>query len=237
MEDSYLNRLYETFGKEAVDASWNSEPAQIKAIETEYDGHLFRSRLEARWAVFFHNFGIKYIYEFEGFKTDIGDGEYSYYLPDFYLPEYDKYVEVKGYDEALKKDSEKVAYSIDYCSTPVSNGLVIVGDIPNPGKIVWGNIPMFTYLYWHKGIVREHAAFIDHGFKKAVFGNESILNAMYSYTKDYSSDNKIPDGSTTVCEWTREGLRSFGEDYLDKLKEAYRIAKQARFEHGMKGDK
>ena len=24
----------------------------IKAIETEYDGHRFRSRLEARWAVF-----------------------------------------------------------------------------------------------------------------------------------------------------------------------------------------
>lgn len=29
----------------------------IKAIETEYDGHRFRSRLEARWAVFFNAIG------------------------------------------------------------------------------------------------------------------------------------------------------------------------------------
>lgn len=29
----------------------------IKAIETEYDGHKFRSRLEARWAVFFNAIG------------------------------------------------------------------------------------------------------------------------------------------------------------------------------------
>ena len=27
--------------------------SEIKAIQTEYKGYLFRSRLEARWAVFF----------------------------------------------------------------------------------------------------------------------------------------------------------------------------------------
>jgi len=32
----------------------------IKAIETEYDGHRFRSRLEARWAVFFNAVGLTY---------------------------------------------------------------------------------------------------------------------------------------------------------------------------------
>ena len=32
---------------------------EIKAIETEYDGHKFRSRLEARWAVFFGNKAIQ----------------------------------------------------------------------------------------------------------------------------------------------------------------------------------
>lgn len=50
----------------------------LQAIETKYNGFLFRSRLEARWAVFFDEMQIKYEYEPEGFKTKCG-----YYLPDF----------------------------------------------------------------------------------------------------------------------------------------------------------
>ena len=55
---------------------------KIKALETVYRGNRFRSRLEARWAVFFHSMGIGYQYEPEGF--DLGGG--LYYLPDFYDP-------------------------------------------------------------------------------------------------------------------------------------------------------
>ena len=51
----------------------------IKAIETKYKGYRFRSRLEARWAVFFDACGYNWEYEPEGF--DLGDG--IYYLPDF----------------------------------------------------------------------------------------------------------------------------------------------------------
>ena len=39
-----------------------------KAIETVYNGYRFRSRLEARWAVFFDALGVKYEYEAEGFE-------------------------------------------------------------------------------------------------------------------------------------------------------------------------
>ena len=53
----------------------------LKAIETEYKGYRFRSRLEARWAVFFDACGVKWEYEPEGY--DLGDG--TYYLPDFLL--------------------------------------------------------------------------------------------------------------------------------------------------------
>ena len=35
----------------------------IKPIETEYDGILYRSRLEAQWAYTFNKFGISFIYE------------------------------------------------------------------------------------------------------------------------------------------------------------------------------
>lgn len=55
---------------------------RIKAIETKYKGYRFRSRLEARWAIFFDGINIKWEYEKEGY--DLGD--LGYYLPDFWLP-------------------------------------------------------------------------------------------------------------------------------------------------------
>lgn len=53
--------------------------SDIKPIETVYNGYKFRSRLEARWAVFFDSLGIKYEYEPEGYRLPSGDK----YLPDF----------------------------------------------------------------------------------------------------------------------------------------------------------
>lgn len=54
----------------------------MKSIDTFYNNNFFRSRLEARWAVFFDQMNIKYEYEPEGFRNQTGDK----YLPDFYLP-------------------------------------------------------------------------------------------------------------------------------------------------------
>lgn len=63
----------------------------IKAIPTRYKGYHFRSRLEARYAVFFDALGLKWEYEPEGFELPNGER----YLPDFYLPEQRVWVEVK----------------------------------------------------------------------------------------------------------------------------------------------
>jgi hypothetical protein len=62
-----------------------------KPIETHYKGRLFRSRLEARWAVFFETTGIEYAYELEGY--DLGGLRY---LPDFWLPQVQMWAEVKA---------------------------------------------------------------------------------------------------------------------------------------------
>jgi len=53
---------------------------KIKAIQTKYNGYHFRSRLEARWAVFFDRIGVRYRYELEGFTLPSGN-----YLPDFWI--------------------------------------------------------------------------------------------------------------------------------------------------------
>lgn len=63
----------------------------IRPIETRYAGCRFRSRLEARWAVFFDTLGVRWEYEPEGFDIDG-----RLYLPDFLLPDCGTWVEVKG---------------------------------------------------------------------------------------------------------------------------------------------
>jgi hypothetical protein len=63
----------------------------LKAIETKYNGYRFRSRTEARWAVLFDALNIKWQYELEGVVLPSG----KYYLPDFWLPGANCFVEVK----------------------------------------------------------------------------------------------------------------------------------------------
>jgi hypothetical protein len=63
---------------------------QWKAIETKYKGYRFRSRLEARYAVFFDAIGLRWQYELEGF--DLGG---VWYLPDFFIPDWNTYLEIK----------------------------------------------------------------------------------------------------------------------------------------------
>ena len=57
-----------------------SREYDIKAKPTLYNGVEFRSRLEARWAVFFDSLRIRWEYEETYFET-----EYGYYKPDFWL--------------------------------------------------------------------------------------------------------------------------------------------------------
>lgn len=63
----------------------------FKAIETRYKGYRFRSRLEARWAVYFDAVGLRWEYEPEGFLL----GRLGPYLPDFWLPDVQHWCEVK----------------------------------------------------------------------------------------------------------------------------------------------
>jgi hypothetical protein len=67
------------------------ESEHIRPLETSYRGYRFRSRLEARWAVYFDAMHWKWEYEPEGYDL----GEAGYYLPDFFLPPLDSWAEVK----------------------------------------------------------------------------------------------------------------------------------------------
>jgi len=75
----------------------------IKPIETRYNGYKFRSRLEARWAVFFDAVGIQYEYEKEGYDL----GTLGYYLPDFWIPRNECFIEIKG-QHPTKEELDKI---------------------------------------------------------------------------------------------------------------------------------
>lgn len=100
----------------------------IQAIETVYKGYRFRSRAEARWAVFFDALGLEWEYEKEGYALEDG----AWYLPDFWLPKLDIWVEIKpletdanGYakwsDDTAKQDLLAEASGktvVTLCGTP-----------------------------------------------------------------------------------------------------------------------
>lgn len=78
----------------------------VKAIETRYKGYRFRSRLEARWAVYFDAIGVAWEYEKEGFDLDG-----LAYLPDFWLPQVSMWAEVKPekFDELEREKAQRLA--------------------------------------------------------------------------------------------------------------------------------
>lgn len=75
----------------------------INAIPTQYGDRLFRSRLEARWAVFFDALEIRWDYEPQTFT----DGS-LWYVPDFWVTGLSCFIEVKPTlptkEEMLKAD-------------------------------------------------------------------------------------------------------------------------------------
>ena len=140
---------------------------EMKPIETVYNGYRFRSRLEARWAVFFDAASIKYQYEPEGFEVKI-DSEIYRYLPDFYLPDFNLYVEVKPSLTKLLEEQVKIAWMIDFHG-PLENGLLVLGQIP---KIEDNTFPKFNCYRWHKGVELVLVSFI---VKERIFSQKTKI--------------------------------------------------------------
>lgn len=188
---------------------------EIKPIETVYDGYRFRSRLEARWAVFFNAAGIEYQYEPEGFVLPDG----SWYLPDFYLPKVGGragknglWVEVKGRMTPTVLRTARLFAGVDECSEECRAGehpLLLVGAIPRPDEIA--DDPGFMDGYWS-------CEYIDGDEYPVWFYRDPDTGKVEIWGWDnVKHDDNFGHG---------EGFSCF-EACLD-------AARQARFEHGEK---
>lgn len=130
--DSSVCGRYESDG-----CPYPNERRKWGAIETRYKGYRFRSRLEARWAVYFDALSMKWDYEKEGF--DLGSA--GYYLPDFWLPEASTWAEVKP-TEFTSSELEKIKRLGDLTGQKVLM-LVEVPDL----KPYWCYDPSVSYTY------------------------------------------------------------------------------------------
>lgn len=215
----------------------------IKPIETHYAGCRFRSRLEARWAVFFDALNIRWEYEPQGYVVN-GRG----YLPDFLLPDLKTSVEVKGDPERLdlKLLADVLSGSRDWLFT------LILGPIPDmdimkvpahallsPAFDVRGEpktveiindfgralqkvadpddraaIERMVNAHWPIPVLLSHAVFIANG------PNVTLL----SLSLPFASKAEVLNPTTM---WPILPI--------PKVQDAYRAARSARFEHGEHG--
>lgn len=198
-----------------------SQPPK-QAIPTRYAGCHFRSRLEARWAVFFDALGIRWVYEPEGFVGAYGEQ----YLPDFHLPNVRSivhrdyqymapdgpYVEVKATDAALRRDAHRIGSMVDYQATPIGKaGLLILGDVPDPRR----GVPLHSLISWSEGVVAWTAMFVP-------VGECLSLDLL-----PFGADCDIPPGCSVGPH------RFIRAD--NAVTRALSAARSARFEHGESG--
>ncbi len=108
------------------------------SIPTTYNGVEFRSRLEARWAIFFDAIDTPWEYESENFIT-----KYGPYLPDFYLPELQQFFIVKG--ESLPDDEEKKCFEVDLLTG--KHVIMAIGGIPQ----FFSDDDRYFQLHWSGG--------------------------------------------------------------------------------------
>lgn len=205
--------------------------SNFKAIETVYQGYKFRSRLEARWAVFFDKMNYYWEYEPEGFEGKCWNGDYFRYLPDFKLypsgkrQEYYFWVEVKGDPLFLKNNWQKLENMLDFnpvlpdiencfdnkkgkTQSEPCHGLILLPDIPKYrgiGEDIW-----FTCLGHREGVCVKNFKF-----------NTYCLDFRYS-TELLS---QMDDG-----DFSFQPKFSTKEDMI--VLYSFDQAKQARFEYG-----
>ena len=129
----------------------------MKAIETVYNGYRFRSRLEARWAVFFDTLQWKYEYEPEGYQFEDG----TRYLPDFWLPDHGLFVEIKPQPDLTEDEDRKAKLLWRGSGKPV---IVFCGppwDVPMTYLMAdppFGLLKLFVSMVVHHCDVAKQAA-------------------------------------------------------------------------------
>ncbi|MGW4139380.1 hypothetical protein ACWELV_21695 [Streptomyces mirabilis] len=187
----------------------------IQPIETSYDGHRFRSRLEARWAVFFNVLDISWEYESQGYVLDG-----TPYLPDFKLLLPDGrtvFAEIKNAEV-----SEHHGEHVDLCrSLARESGAPVLLLVGPPGGL------KSRYRMYHQFTPDLQPGSFTAAFFQD-YGPKLVTADAYWFQQATVNEE------TGVLEFQftdRRAAKAFGIGVCD----AVNAARAARFEHGDRG--
>jgi len=200
----------------------------IKSIETQYKGYRFRSRLEARWAVFFDHLGISWGYEVEGLQS----ATLGFYLPDFTIYNVNRIhrLEIKP----IEPDNETTDRILGFGAS------LLVGDPWRDGK----DYPfMYNYYVLSRDYCEEYGALDTHEvFAACKCGCKNIYMQRLESAGEFKNNRgevvDIVDYYDRFCQHcnnsgtdARFDDRCYETQISDRLTSAYRAARAASFEH------
>ena len=190
----------------------------IKPIETFYNNYRFRSRLEARHALCYDLLGIRYEYEPEGLV--LSDG--SFYLPDFYLPDLHCYVEIKRNGLQTTDEGKKAIWKIsDGMRTDSWAGLICFGDPLDD------NTTLFCQEY-NDSSGESYTARATIGLRP---DDQSPCIFIPCDRRDRAFLSAF-GGESYRIPAINEGYGCYDDFVTERVLQARRTARQARFEHG-----
>lgn len=191
----------------------------LRAIETPYRGYRFRSRSEARFAVFLDALGIRWDYEIEGYEL----GSAGRYLPDFWLPDLGIWIEIKGTDPTVEEQQKARALAMQ-SENPV---YIFYGGMEPPAKEdghffrVGSGFRALGY-----GAI-QHAA-----WARLPYPNFSFIwvECETCHAVDVIGIGPTLEMTKRICECNTTVRPRSG-----RLVQAYQASRSARFEHGESG--
>lgn len=204
-----------------------------KVIETRYKGYRFRSRTEARWAVFFDQMGLNWEYEYEGYQLSNS----VRYLPDFYLPDLGCYIEIKAMDRLsplVSKDD-------------INKASILAADLKTAVMVCKGGprfLRFLLFLFWQEDISLLYATWAEcphcHSLGVlALVGLQLELGFERGNIPHRKGMREDPNARCFFCLGTHcpNGMEfgSTASVRSPRLLAAYDAASSARFEHGETG--
>lgn len=200
----------------------------IKAIETRYKGYNFRSRLEARWAVFFDSLRWQWRYEHEGYHIGWLEDDTIAWLPDFEVitpSGQHLYVEVKG-DPNFFSDNRMWLDHLDFgggppgfpdCGReanfgPEAKPLLLLGDVPK--AFDEATALEVTLIVHRKGVCAFRAQLTPKGLGDLCW-------------------DQTTEAGEGLKDFQAEASPMWGRDM--RVRNALAAARSARFEHGQSG--
>lgn len=236
-----------------TDVTRTPDGGSLRAIETRYAGCLFRSRLEARWAVFFDTLGIAWEYEAQGFECQprcwLSGVAPFWYLPDFWLPDLGLHAEVKG--SLTEQEARRLLDAAAYLSAPLNgcgdgHDLIVLGPVPRgltpqPAAQAGNRAPWLLHMHkgvltgtpWLPGFPLNPCLGLGAPLVLATDGDESI-NDVLAYAQAVAL-SRVPELLLRGAAVSDDNALPLWRSCTASLWRGYAAARSARFEHGESG--